>query len=58
MPDYYYRPVLFFVDWDSTLTTESTMELMASIKSYPNIHPRYADLAEVSTFQDSMSLLT
>ena len=40
------RPTLLFLDWDSTLTTASTLPLIASIATYPVQHPELHDLAK------------
>ena len=40
------RPILIFVDWDSTLTTASTLTLITSIQSWPNQHPNIKAISE------------
>ncbi|KAL9102033.1 MAG: hypothetical protein Q9163_002766 [Psora crenata] len=35
---------ILFLDWDSTLTTASTLPLIASIATYPAQHPKLSDL--------------
>jgi len=45
MPAYSKRPILLLLDWDGTLTTASTLPLIASITTLPGIHPRWKDLS-------------
>lgn len=39
------RPTLLLLDWDGTLTETSTLPLIASIATHPNIHPSLPSLA-------------
>ena len=39
-------PILLFLDWDSTLTTTSTLPLIASIATYPTQNPKLAGLSK------------
>ena len=40
------RPILLFLDWDSTLTERTTLPLIASIATYPKQHPQLVDLSK------------
>ena len=39
------EPIILFLDWDSTLTEKSTLPLIASISTYPALHPRLSELS-------------
>ena len=39
------QPILLFLDWDSTLTAESTLPLIASVATYPEQHPHLLELS-------------
>ena len=43
------RPILLLLDWDSTLTTTSTLPLIASIATLPLIHPSLPALTAAYT---------
>jgi len=40
------RPLLLLLDWDGTLTTTTTLPLIASIATFPTIHPKLAALTK------------
>jgi len=40
------RPLLLLLDWDGTLTTTTTLPLIASIATLPTIHPKLAALSK------------
>ncbi|MCJ1456476.1 hypothetical protein MMC28_006837 [Mycoblastus sanguinarius] len=40
------RPILLLLDWDGTLITQSTLPLIASIATFPDIHPALAGLSK------------